>query len=636
MVLHEDIDSKFRNKNNTASRDYVIAAMDSAKLVDAWRILHPEESRFSWTRRKPTVCLSRIDFFLISENLLQMTKSCGIHIAPQTDHSLIDINLEADEFVRGPGNWRFNNTLLTDGKFVADLSKKIRHWCYQYRLMEVTDRWELVKKEISTFCEDHAKKVAHKMSDEERNLTHVAEVLTNQIPDEEDKNVQYLAALEDVKLRISELETIRAEAAAFRSRAQWIREGEKNTKYFFSIEKRNYGAKTMKRLRDGNRIITEQGEILRHQQAFYEALYTSNSDTSFQLTNTSGIRVTEEQNKIMDADLSTAEIAQALSDMQDNKAPGCDGHTTNLYKAVFPEIQDLLLELYMACYAKGRLNPSARRGLINLIPKKKDPSLLKNWRPITLLNLDYKILAKVFATRMKKILPSIIGDQQVGFMKDRNIADNIRKTIDIVSHIYRSGKAALIVSIDYEKCFDKLEFQAVTGSLKYFGFSDKFVQWTNLFFSDFSTCVTNSGFTSELFKKTRGINQGCPISPYYFLVSGETMAHMIKQNPLIKGVQLGSKTHVISQFADDTTLFLTYDLITVNETVKTLTYIEANTGLVISYDKTTVYRIGSIKESNVKFITEKTLSWSSGDIEMLGVTIKNGPLQTDAAYTDTL
>ena len=181
-----------------------------------------------------------------------------------------------------------------------------------------------------------------------------------------------------------------------------------------------------------------------------------------------------------------------------------------------------------------------------------------------------------------------------------------------------------MVSIDYEKCFDKLEFEAVTGSLRYFGFSDKFLRWTRLFFTDFSLFISNSGYASELFKKSRGIGQGCPISPYYFLVCGETMAHLVKQNPLIKGVKLGNKTHVISQFADDTTLFLTYDITTVEETIKTLTHVEANTGLVISYEKTTVYRVGSIRESDVKFITAKQMAWSSGDIEMLGVVIRNG------------
>ena len=153
-------------------------------------------------------------------------------------------------------------------------------------------------------------------------------------------------------------------------------------------------------------------------------------------------------------------------------------------------------------------------GLYHLFLRKQTHHCLKNWRPITLLNMDYKLLAKTLAMRLKNVLPTIIGTQQTGFMEGRCISENIRTTIDIITSIYKQGKSALVVSVDYEKCFDRIEHGAIQGALKYFGFSSQFADWINVFFTDFEICTCNAGYTSDFFKKTRGVNQGCPISPY--------------------------------------------------------------------------------------------------------------------------
>ena len=636
LVLDPNVDANSRINNNTASAEFIRSVMEETQLYDAWRLLHPADRLYTWSRRKPTVCMSRIDMFLISGGLLQACKGTDIEICPASDHSRITLKLEADEFQRGPGNWRFNNSLLNDDQFLTDLTLKCNLWKDIYQYLPPVERWEVFKGELSNFCRRESKIRARKCSHEETSLHEMAATIEMEMQ-KSDAPERLHNVMEEIKCRITELEQIQAQAAAFRARAKWIRDGERNTKYFFTLEKKNFLNKTMKRLRlpDGT-TVTEQSVIMKHQVQFYKDLYTANEEIVFNLKNESGVYLNEDQTNCMKQDITYAESVTALEDMKNDKAPGCDGLTVNLFKVIWPIIGKMMIDMYNICLEKNELNPSARRGLVTLIPKKKDPSLLKNWRPLTLLNMDYKILAKIFALRIKTVLPSIIGEQQTGFMEKRCISDNIRKTIDVISHIYRSGRAALIVSIDYEKCFDKIEFSAVEGSLRYFKFPERFVRWATIFFRNFQICTSNAGFTSDLFKKSRGVNQGCPISPYLFLVCGETMAHLIKQNQLIKGVKLGSRTHVISQFADDTMLFLTYDLVTIEETIRTLTIVEANTGLQISYEKTTVYRIGSIKNSDAMFVTQKQLKWTSGDLDVLGVTISNSEKQSSGVYDSCL
>ena len=157
-------------------------------------------------------------------------------------------------------------------------------------------------------------------------------------------------------------------------------------------------------------------------------------------------------------------------------------------------------------------------------------------------------------------------------MCGRQIHQNLRETIDIISHINCTGKKAVVISIDFEKCFDRSEHQSIYAVLKYFGFGSNFIKWWAIFFTKFVLHTQNNGSLSESFLKGRGVNQGCPISPFYFNMCGEVMAHLIKNNPKIKGITLsditkGETEYVISQFADDTNLFSTFSEECLNETI---------------------------------------------------------------------
>ena len=118
---------------------------------------------------------------------------------------------------------------------------------------------------------------------------------------------------------------------------------------------------------------------------------------------------------------------------------------------------------------RGKLHISARRGIITLIPKKdRDPNYIKNWRPLTMLNVDYKIVAKAIAQRLKAHLHKVIHPDQTGFLQGRFIGENIRKILDLIEYTENENIPALLISVDFEKCFDRIEWQAVKGALNFF------------------------------------------------------------------------------------------------------------------------------------------------------------------------
>ena len=367
--------------------------------------------------------------------------------------------------------------------------------------------------------------------------------------------------------------------------------------------------------------------------------YSIEKESIFGLINETGTGLTEQENSELRKSISVDELKMALFSMENNKAPGTDGLTAKFYKYFWEDLSEALRNLYLVWSERRIMNVSACTGVISLLPKggSKDPSFLKNWRPLTLLNMDYKILAKTLALRLKPVLQHIIGPQQTGFLAGRQITDNIVKTMDIITDANTNlNSKIIIVTVDFEKCFDKITYPAIFGSLRYFGVSETFIKWVQLFFTEFGVMTQNAGYCSKRFVKQRSINQGCPISPYLYLCCGEILAHKLMGKPAIKGITVNEVKMLLSQFADDTVLYLNYDLNELNAVIQMLEYIEAHTGLKMSYDKTMVYRVGSLQYSDSKLITRRSLNWSDEDIDLLGVKIPNNGKPNTNGFKEVL
>ena len=210
--------------------------------------------------------------------------------------------------------------------------------------------------------------------------------------------------------------------------------------------------------------------------------------------------------------------------MRNNKTAGCDGLPAEFYIAFWDKLCPILIKVYKRAKEVGQLNKSARRGIISLIPKKdRDPLFVHNWRPLTLLTVDCKILVKALANRLKTVLEVLFGHQQTGYMKGRFIGTNILKMIDILRYLDQENIPALVISVDFEKAFDSIEHNALFETLRYFGFGEEFIAWIWLLFSEFQLCTINGGHISGWFTPERGIHQGCPISGYNFILCVEIL-----------------------------------------------------------------------------------------------------------------
>ena len=141
---------------------------------------------------------------------------------------------------------------------------------------------------------------------------------------------------------------------------------------------------------------------------------------------------------------------------------------------------------------------SQKQAFITLIEKKgKDRSFLENWRPISLLNVDAKIITKVLATRIKEVPPSIIHHNQTGYIKDCYIGETIRSIFDIMDFTLNENISGLMIFIDFHKAFDSLEWDYFCKCLEAFNFREDFIGWVKTFYKNIESGVLNNGFFSD-------------------------------------------------------------------------------------------------------------------------------------------
>ena len=146
----------------------------------------------------------------------------------------------------------------------------------------------------------------------------------------------------------------------------------------------------------------------------------------------------------------------------------------------------------------------------------KDPHLLKNYRPISLLNIDYKILSKVLATRLKDVLEDIISVDQIGFMNGRTIGEAIRIIDDVIFHATQYDLPGYMIAIDFQKAFDSVSHDFLNKILNFYNFGPQFCRWVEILYKNSLSCIFNGGMSTGYFEVRRGVRQGDPLSPLIF------------------------------------------------------------------------------------------------------------------------
>ena len=302
-----------------------------------------------------------------------------------------------------------NCALLEDDDYINDVSSKIPIWLAQGRKDLSDDRviWDWLKYNIRAHAKQHSKRRARERNEKENRLEE--EYAKAKQVFEADPNNTNSNILSTAKESIEAFYDEKLNGVIIRVRARWHEHGEKKSKYFLNLEKRNHIKKHMRKLKISGVITTDPFSILAEQKRFYQELYESQNNNNTEGTQTIeaflhslNIPVLTEEKKLScEGAISREECASALDSFQNNKTPGNDGIPIEFYRKFWPIIGESFSKCANECFQKGEMSLSQKQAILTLIEKKgKDRSLLENWRPISLLNVDAKIMSKVIAARI--------------------------------------------------------------------------------------------------------------------------------------------------------------------------------------------------------------------------------------------
>lgn len=589
---------------------------NTLNLCDIWRVKNPSKVEFTCRMQ------SRIDLILCSKNLCNIVQNVYIkHPYVFSDHQLVFAKLNVTQHPRGPGYWKLNCSVLHDETYVVKVRRLLCKLKMENKNCTGKALWEICKIKIKEFtimyCKDKQRSEKETIGKLEAELKTVEEQLKNNwCKDLEIKRNNLLISVESHFLQ-------KAKAAQIRARAQWVESGEKSTKFFLGLEKHNQTSNSIKSIKVNDEQITCFENILQEVVNFYTDLYATkqirDEVMNDYLDNTNlESTLSESDITLCEGMLTMQECTDVIKKMKKNKSPGNDGLPVEFYLTFWEDIKNVVIESLNESFVTGEMSSSQKCAIITLMFKKGDPEMLKNWRPISLLNTDYKIAAFAIANRLQKVLGKIINTDQSGYLRGRFIGSNIRLIEDVIDFTDKNNMQGAALFCDFEKAFDTLEIPFLIKVLKKFKFGSDLQKWITTFYNKINACVKCNNWISSNIAITRGIRQGCPVSALLFILAVEVMAINIRQNKNIKGIKLPGRSGEeakISQLADDTTLFVN-DCESLLNALDEIKRFGTAAGMKLNFKKTVGIWLGKWKERTDKV---GEISWTSDLVKALGV-----------------
>ena len=173
----------------------------------------------------------------------------------------------------------------------------------------------------------------------------------------------------------------------------------------------------------------------------------------------------------------------------------------------------------------------------------------------------------------------------------------------------------ILTSLDFHKAFDSIEWPFIMKTLDHLNFGRGIKRWVNIFYTNIESAVQNNGFVTTWFKPSKGVRQGCPLSPYLFILSAEVLSNKIRQESNVRGIKVFGQEIKLSQFADDTTLFIA-DIESLERALKIVEDFGRIAGLSLNVKKTKALWLGKWKNNRNKPLD---LKWFHSPVKILGI-----------------
>ena len=583
--------------------------------------------------------------FLISSCLEGYTGRTEIQPGYRSDHSIITLHLDISKQSRGRGLFKFNASLLNDSKYVSMVKSTIKTTVCEYALPIYREEYikhnpTEVQLNISSSLflevllltlrrETVSFGIRKKQQErkDERNLE-------SEIIDLERKNDE-LGSREisdELQQKKKELEVIREKmlrGCLVRSRAMWRESSEKPSKYFLTLEKRRYESKRISCIRTSEGTKRNQTEILKAFQDFFQRRfrqpdqYMGEEDCQRYVSETLLTKLEDLDKHKLEKPITQSELGVTLYKMKNGTAPGSDGFSVEFYKFFWADLKGFVQAMCDESFTSGSLPQTLKEGIIVLLPKANKPrDLVESYRPITLLNVCYKIISSTIANRLKEVMQNIIGTCQSAYLKGRFIGDNIRMIYDTIQLMKQEQTSGILLSLDIEAAFDSVSWTFIRRVLEVRDFPPNILKWFDILYKGSFSRVIYNGHISGKIELTRSCRQGDALSCYLFILVMDVIAKRIQSNNEIRGIGVANEEQKILMYADDTVCFIEPNERCIRKLFQELGWFAKFSGLRPNIEKTQAMWIGSGHKDTDIFESNVNLQWCKA-IKILGVTFDN-------------
>ncbi|GMI86526.1 hypothetical protein HRI_002321900 [Hibiscus trionum] len=393
-----------------------------------------------------------------------------------------------------------------------------------------------------------------------------------------------------------------------RARANWLKNGDRNTKFFHSFASGRCRKNRIYCLRnDDNVNINSETGIHDVAHRFFKNLFTSHGcgDLKHVLE---GINhsITEGMNTFLLEKFTKEDVIEAVRSMGPLKAAGEDGLGAIFYQRFWHILGDEVADFCISAAEGNKDLATINKTHIVLIPKVTDPLHMSQFRPISLCNVLFKIISKLFASRLQKVIHACIDEAQCAFVPGRLISDNIIVAYELLHamKLKRTGKLGnFALKLDMSKAYNRVEWPFLESVLNRMGFD---ANWTRRMMDcvkSVSYAITINGQVGESFTPTRGIRQGDPLSPFLFVICGEGHSALLRrgtQEEKIRGFRITRSAPLVSHliFADDSYIFGEATAVGAANLKDILNTYSRCSGQLINFDKSSVFFSTNVNENN--------------------------------------
>ncbi|XVF73335.1 hypothetical protein PTKIN_Ptkin12aG0193100 [Pterospermum kingtungense] len=574
---------------NTTAMDNFSSFIESIGCID----LPLSGGKFTWTsnRDSPTFC--RLDRFLCSPEVLLQFSNVVQKLWPRSLSDHYPVSLETNTTNWGPKPFRFYNYWLDSNGF-----KEL-----------VVKRWSEIQGEVGSSRNVWFKlrelKIAIKgWAKEQGSIDHAT---INTIEEDIHKMeiaVQEGSPWENVKAKVMakrmQLWALhRAEERMWlqKSRVKWLREGDRNTSFFHLAAKIRKDRNSINQLSVNDSVYNRPEDIKRlifeHFSSFFskdEAVQVLDLDCAFR-------KLRPESARDLEKPFSEEEVWEAVRNCDGNKAPGPDGFNFEFIKNHWEMLKDDIMNMMCNLHSSGEIDALINKSFITLVPKCDNPITLKDYRPISLIGCLYKILAKVLAIRLQRVIGEVVGECQFAFTRGRQILDCVLIANEVIDSTRKLGNGGVLLKVDFEKAYDSVDWNFLDLVMWKMGFGIKWRCWIKSCVSTASVSILVNGSPTKEFKMLRGLRQGCPMSPFLFNLVAEALNVVLQkaiQLNFFSGLQVSNNGVRIShlQFVDDVIIFCELVDSQVINLKRILRCFQLASGLGINFAKSSVFGLG--------------------------------------------